>query len=170
MTALRPEAPRSPDMTGVCRAGRSAHSQCEMATGPGFSSPNQPDQERTTAYRDSSGPNSRSDAHCATLIGDGRSHRRVEEGRAVAWAVAASPRFPSPLIKPDVPISGIIPRHTAAGRGGPGAAEARRAHRRSCRPPGRPSGACRSQNMSTSRAASCSAGRISSRLILSYRA
>ena len=41
----------------------SAPSQCEMVTGPGFSSPNPPDQERTTAYRDSSGPNSRSDAH-----------------------------------------------------------------------------------------------------------
>jgi hypothetical protein len=37
------------------------------------------------------------------------SPRRVVESRkgAVAWAVAASPRFPSPLIKPDVPISGI---------------------------------------------------------------
>ncbi len=32
--------------------------------------PNQPDQERTTAYRDSSGPESRSDAHCATIVGD----------------------------------------------------------------------------------------------------
>ncbi len=41
-----------------------------MVTGPGFSSPNQPDQERTTAYRDSSGPDSRSDAHCATIVGD----------------------------------------------------------------------------------------------------
>ncbi len=39
-------------------------------TGPGFSSPNQPDQERTTAYRDSSGPDSLSDAHYATIIGD----------------------------------------------------------------------------------------------------
>ncbi len=38
--------------------------------GPGFSSPNQPDRERTTAYRDSSGPDSRSDAHCATIVGD----------------------------------------------------------------------------------------------------
>jgi hypothetical protein len=26
---------------------------------------------------------------------------------AVAWAFWPSPRFPSPLIKPDVPISGI---------------------------------------------------------------
>ncbi len=41
-----------------------------MVTGPGFSSPNQPDQERTTACRDSSGPKSRSDAHCATIVGD----------------------------------------------------------------------------------------------------
>ena len=31
---------------------------------------NQHDQEQTTAYRDSSGPNSRSDAHCATIFGD----------------------------------------------------------------------------------------------------
>ena len=41
-----------------------------MVTAPGFSSPNQPDQKRTTAYRDSSGPNSRSDAHYATIVGD----------------------------------------------------------------------------------------------------
>ena len=44
--------------------------QCEMVTGPGFSSPNQPDQERTMAYRDSSGPDSRAHAHCATVVGD----------------------------------------------------------------------------------------------------
>ena len=37
---------------------------------PGFRSSNQPDQERTTAYRDSSGPESRSDAHCAPIVGD----------------------------------------------------------------------------------------------------
>ena len=70
MTAFHPVASRSPDRTGVCCAGRSVPSQCEMVTGPGFSSPNQPDQERTTAYRDSSGPDSRSDAHCATNVGD----------------------------------------------------------------------------------------------------
>ncbi len=70
MTALHPGASRSPDRTGLCRAGRSAPSQCEMVTGPGFSSPNQPNQERTTVYRDSSGPNSRSDAHYATIVGD----------------------------------------------------------------------------------------------------
>ncbi len=70
MTALSPVASRSPDRTGVCRAGRSAPSQCEMVTGPGFSSRNQPDQERTTTYRDSSGPNSRPDAHFATIVGD----------------------------------------------------------------------------------------------------
>ncbi len=70
MKASHPVASNSPDRTGVCRAGRSAPSQWEMVTGPGFSSPNQPDQERTTAYRDSSGPNSRSDAHCATIVGD----------------------------------------------------------------------------------------------------
>ncbi len=70
MTAADPVASRSPDRTGVCCAGRSAPSQREMVAGPGFSSPNQPDQERTTAYRDSSGPNSRSDARCATIVGD----------------------------------------------------------------------------------------------------
>ncbi len=70
MTAAHPVASRSPDGTGVCCAGRSVPLQCEMVTGPGFSSPNQPDQERTTAYRDSSGPDSRSDAHCATIVGD----------------------------------------------------------------------------------------------------
>jgi TRAP-type mannitol/chloroaromatic compound transport system substrate-binding protein len=41
-----------------------------MVTGPGFSSPNQPDQERTTAYHDSSRPDSQSDAHFATIVGD----------------------------------------------------------------------------------------------------
>ena len=70
MTGLGRDTSRSPDGTGVRRAGRSAPSQCEMATGPGFSSPNQPGQERTTAYRDSSGPKSRSDAHGATIVGD----------------------------------------------------------------------------------------------------
>ena len=50
--------------------GGTAPSPCKMVTGPSFSLPNQPDQERTTAYRDSSGPDSRSDAHCATIVGD----------------------------------------------------------------------------------------------------
>ena len=70
MTATHPVASRSLDRTGVCCAGRSAPSQCEMATGPGFSSPNQPDQERTKAYRDSSGPKLRPDASCATIVGN----------------------------------------------------------------------------------------------------
>ena len=70
MTALDPVASRSSDSTGVCCAGRSAPSQCAMVTGPGFSLPNQPDQERTTAYRDSSGSKSRLDARCATIVGD----------------------------------------------------------------------------------------------------
>ncbi len=35
-----------------------------------FFSPNQPDQERTTAYRDSPGPDSRSDDPGATIVGD----------------------------------------------------------------------------------------------------
>ena len=56
--------------TDVCRAGQSALSQCEIATGPGFSSPNQPGQERTTAYRVISGPDFRLDAHWATIVGD----------------------------------------------------------------------------------------------------
>ncbi len=70
MTAADLIASRSPDRTSVRCAGRGAPSQCEMVTGPGFSSPNQPDQERTTAYRDSAGQNSWSDAHCATIVGD----------------------------------------------------------------------------------------------------
>ena len=35
--------------------------------------PNQPDQERTSAYRDSAGPNSRSHAQCATFSAIGKS-------------------------------------------------------------------------------------------------
>ena len=46
MTAFHPVASRSRDRTGVCCAGRSVPSQCEMFTGPGFSSPSKPDQER----------------------------------------------------------------------------------------------------------------------------
>ncbi len=85
MTAAHTGASRSPDRTGVCGAARSAPSQCEMVTGPGFSSPDQPDQERTTAYRDSSGLESRSDAHCATNVGDweepsGESRLEPQEG------------------------------------------------------------------------------------------
>ncbi len=38
--------------------------------GAGLLIAHQPDQERTTAYRDSSGPESRSDAHCAIIVGD----------------------------------------------------------------------------------------------------
>ena len=70
MTAADPVASRLLDRTGVYGAGRSAPSQCEMVTGPSFSLANQPDQERTTAYRDSSGSDARSDAHCATIVGD----------------------------------------------------------------------------------------------------
>jgi len=69
----------------VCCADRSAPSQCEMVTRPGFSSPNQPDQERTTAYRDSPEPDSRSDDPCATIVGDweepsGESRLEPQEG------------------------------------------------------------------------------------------
>ena len=42
----------------MCCAGRCAPSQCETITGPSFSSLNKPDQERTPAYRDSSGSES----------------------------------------------------------------------------------------------------------------
>ena len=52
----------------MCCAGRSAPSQCEMVTGPGCSSPNRLDKERTTAYRASAGPDSWADAHCATIV------------------------------------------------------------------------------------------------------
>ena len=41
-----------------------------MVTEPGFSSPHQPDRERATAYHDSSGSNSRSDARGATIVGE----------------------------------------------------------------------------------------------------
>ena len=42
------------------------------------------------------------------IIGD-QARAGVVESRmgAVAWGLWPSPRFPSPLIKPDVPISGI---------------------------------------------------------------
>ena len=59
----------APESRQLCRLDGTPW-QCEMVTGSSFSSPNQPDQERTTAYRDSSRPNSRSDAHCATIVGD----------------------------------------------------------------------------------------------------
>ncbi len=74
MTAARPVASRSPDRTGVYCAGRSAPSQGELVTGPRCSSPNQPDKERITTYRASAGPESWADAHCATIVGDWRSH------------------------------------------------------------------------------------------------
>ncbi len=54
----------------MCGAGRSPPSQREIVTRPGFPSPNQPDRERTTAYRDSPEPDSSSDAHYVTIIGD----------------------------------------------------------------------------------------------------
>ena len=59
-----------------------AQSQCEMVTRPGFSSPNQPDKERTTACRASSGPGSRSDGHgpsCLLILGQ----PTVEQGNRV---------------------------------------------------------------------------------------
>ena len=38
--------------------------------GPSFSLPNQADQRPTAAYRDNAGPNSRADAHYATIVVD----------------------------------------------------------------------------------------------------
>ncbi len=70
MMTPHPAASWPPIRTGVCRAGRSVPSRYEKLTGPGLPSSNQPDRERTTAYRDSSGPISRSDAYCATIVGD----------------------------------------------------------------------------------------------------
>ena len=54
---------------GLYRESRGAPSAPGLFSGSGFRSPNQPDQERTAAYRDSSGPNSGSDAPRATIVG-----------------------------------------------------------------------------------------------------
>ncbi len=54
----------------MCHAGRSVPSRHEKLTRPGLPSPNQPNRERAIVYRDGSGPNSRSDAHCAIIVGD----------------------------------------------------------------------------------------------------
>nr|ABZ09847.1 hypothetical protein ALOHA_HF4000APKG8L7ctg1g22 [uncultured marine microorganism HF4000_APKG8L7] len=70
MTAAHPVASWPPIRTGVCHAGRSVPSRHEKLTGPRLPSPNQPNRERAIAYRDGSGPNSRSDAHCAIIVGD----------------------------------------------------------------------------------------------------
>jgi len=53
----------------AAQVGVHAHN-AKSPPGPGFPSPNRPDQGRATAYRDSPGPNSRSDGHCATSVGD----------------------------------------------------------------------------------------------------
>ncbi len=50
-----------------------AHAGLPLLTQSGsgsLPSPNQPDQERITVYRDNSGPDSWSDAHCAIIVGD----------------------------------------------------------------------------------------------------
>ncbi len=105
MTAAHPVASRSPDGTRVCRASRGVPSVPGLVRGSGFRSPNQPDQERTTAYRDSSRSESRSDAHCATIVGDweepsGESRLRASPApslkigpahlRLVAWRASES--------------------------------------------------------------------------------
>ena len=64
-----PSRDRRPGKPSALSPGRQAMA-VRMVTGSSFSSPNQPDQERTTAYRDSSGPDSQLDAHCATVVGD----------------------------------------------------------------------------------------------------
>ncbi len=70
MTTAHPSASRAPDRTGLCRAARIAPSRGKMVTGASYSSPNQPDQERTTAYRTSAGPDLQPDGRCATAVGD----------------------------------------------------------------------------------------------------
>ena len=45
MTGLDPEAFRSPDRTRACCAGRGTPLQREIVTGPGFRSPNDPDED-----------------------------------------------------------------------------------------------------------------------------
>jgi hypothetical protein len=52
--------------------------------GAGLLLSNQLDKERTAAYRDSSGPNSRSDAHYATIVGNWE--EPSGESRLVCWA------------------------------------------------------------------------------------
>ena len=52
----------------MCGAGRSVPSRYEMVTVPGFSSPNQPDQERIATYRASLGPASRPASRHATVV------------------------------------------------------------------------------------------------------
>ena len=69
MTAAHPVVSRLPDRTDVCCVGRSEPSKFGVVIGPGFSSPNQPDQVRTTAYHDSSGLVSRSDVYSAIIVG-----------------------------------------------------------------------------------------------------
>jgi len=76
----------------VCCTGRSAPSQCGVGATPGFSSPIQPVQERTTAYRDSSGPKSCSDAHRATIVGNWEEpsgESRFKQSLRDYWADAA---------------------------------------------------------------------------------
>ena len=70
MTAARPDASSLPNRTGLCRAARSAPSRGKMVTGASYSSPNQPNRERTTAYRASAGPDLQPDGRRATAVGD----------------------------------------------------------------------------------------------------
>ena len=58
------------ETTAVRCQGRSASAQCKMITRPGFSSPNQPDQARIMVYRTSIRQDLRSNAQCATFVGD----------------------------------------------------------------------------------------------------
>ena len=105
----------------MCCAGRSAPSQCGVVTGSGFSSPNQPDQVRTTAYHDGSGPDSRSDAHSAIIVGGWE--KQSGESRII-WLTRFA--WPSPAV-------GIV---VGIGQKSGITRPSRRAH--CCAPPTRP--------------------------------
>ena len=75
-----------------------------MVTGPGFSSRNQPDQERTTAYRDSSGPNSRRDAHCATIVGNWKEPSGESRVNTVVFGTSTDHAILYSTSRPTVPI------------------------------------------------------------------
>ena len=92
-------------------------SLCEMVAGPGFSSPIQPDRERTTADCDGSGPNSRSDAHCATFVGD--REEPSGESRFSSFGIAAVVATlcfeyiaaPQTAVGRDLPEADALPLH-----------------------------------------------------------
>jgi hypothetical protein len=93
------------------KSRRSALSPCELVTGQGFSSPNQPEQERTTAYRDSSGPESRSNAYCVTIIGDWKAPSGESRFRLGVSAMSNKPR--GKIIEPRKGRKGSIAKNIA---------------------------------------------------------